>query len=164
MALSDKLTAKLNEQITNEFNASQIYLAMACMFDNMALKMLSRWFRLQADEERGHALKIIDYLLSRHAKVEIGSVPKPSPEYPSVVAAVEAAYEHEQKVTRQFDDLMAQAEKDDDYASQNFLGWFVDEQVEEEESTRHLLEVARMAGTHYLQLEAYVAHLRRSEG
>ncbi len=162
MAISDAMTAKLNEQITHEFGAAQIYLGMACMFENMSLKNLARWFRAQVNEEREHAMKILDYVLSHGAKVQLGAIPQPPTEYPSVIDAIEAALKHEQKVTGQINALADLADKEGDRPSQNFLSWFVDEQVEEEESVGYLLDVAKMASKNLLQLESAVVHLGRS--
>lgn len=162
MVISKAMCDKLNEQVTHEFHASQIYLAMACMFESLSLKQLAGWFRAQANEERGHALKIIDYILAQQGKVQIGAVPQPPAEYPSVVDAIDAAVQHEVKVTNQINALVALAEQERDYATRSFLAWFVDEQVEEVDSVSHLREVARLAGKNLLQLEAYVAHLGRS--
>lgn len=158
MAISQTLNAKLNEQITNEFFASQTYLAMACMFEAKGLKMLAKLFRKQTEEEREHALKILDFIPSVEGQVKLAAVAEPTATYPSVLAAIEAALAHERKVTDQFNTLMSMAIKDNDYASQNFIKWFVDEQVEEVDSMLHLTTVAKMAGEHYLQLEAYVAN------
>ncbi len=157
--ISQELNAKLNEQITNEFNASQIYLAMAVMFEDMGLKVLARRFRAQVEEERGHALKILDYLPQVEGKVTLQAIPQPPAEWPSIEAAIEAALEHERKVTNQIHELVAMADKDKDYATRNFLNWYVDEQVEEVDSMNSLLQAARMAGKNLLQLEAYVAHM-----
>lgn len=163
MALSDALTAKLNEQVTNEFGASHIYLSMACMFERMSLKMLAQWFYSQANEERGHAMKLLKYVLDRGGKAQLAAIPAPPIEFPTVVDAIAAAHKHEQKVTGQINALVELAQKENDHATESFLGWFVDEQVEEESSISHLHEIARMATHNLLQLEAYVAHLGRSE-
>ena len=163
MAISKAMTAKLNDQITHEFYASQIYLAMACMFESMSLKMLAGWFRMQAEEERGHALKLLNYILTQQGTVTLGAIPKPATEYPSVPAAIEAAVKHEIKVTGQINDLVALAEKEKDYATRSFLQWFVNEQVEEVDSVSHLHEIAKMASKNLLQLEGYVAHLGRGK-
>ncbi len=158
MPISEAMNAKLNEQITNEFNASQIYLAMAVMFDDMGLKNLSRRFRMQVEEERQHALKILDYIPQVEGKVRLAAIPEPPAEWPSIEAAIEAALAHERKVTGQINDLVALAEKENDYASRSFLQWYVDEQVEEVDSMNNLLQAAKLAGKNLLQLEAYVVH------
>lgn len=159
MPVSKAMNAKLNEQITNEFFASQIYLAMACMFDDMGLKMLAKLYRKQTEEERAHALKILDYVLSIEGHVRLQAIPEPPPEYPSVLAAIEAALAHERKVTAQINELTALAEKDQDYATRSFLTWYVNEQVEEVEQQVYLAQVARLSGDHLLQIEAAMAHL-----
>jgi ferritin len=159
MPISKAMNAKLNEQITNEFFASQTYLAMACMFDDMGLKMLAKLYRKQTEEERGHALKILDYVISIEGKVKLQAIPEPTAKYASVLAAIEAALAHERKVTANFEELTALAEKDKDYATRNFLTWFVNEQVEEVEQQVYLAQLARMAADRPLLLEAAVAHM-----
>lgn len=156
--ISEKMNKELNEQITREFNASQTYLAMACLFAGKALKLLAKRFRKQAEEEREHALKILDYVLEVGGTVELQPLPAPRAEYPSVLAAIEAAVEHEQGVARQVDELCALAESEKDNATRNFLNWYVAEQIEEVSSMRQLADVARMCGNALLQLEAYLIH------
>lgn len=159
MPISKAMNAKLNEQVTNEFFASQTYLAMACMFDDLGLKMLAKLYRKQTEEEREHALKLIDYILSIEGSVKLQAIPEPKAKYPSVLAAIEAALEHERKVTANFEELTALAEKDKDYATRSFLTWYVNEQVEEVEQQVYLVQLARMAGDRLLQLEAAVSHM-----
>jgi ferritin len=159
MALSEALNAKLNEQITNEMYAGQTYQAMACMFRKLGLNRLPALFQKQVEEEREHAQKILDYIERVDGTVKLSGIPEPKQDWPSVVAAIEGALEHEKKVTAQIHAMVEIADKDKDYASRSFLNWFVDEQVEEEDSMRQLLDVARLAGDHFLQLEAYVGHL-----
>jgi len=159
MAISDAMNTKLNEQIKHEFGASQAYLAMACMFADMGLESLAMFFRKQTEEERQHALKILDYVLEIGGKVKIHALEAPTHEYPTAAAAIEAALAHEHKVTRQIHDLVALADKDNDYPTRSFLQWFVDEQVEEVSSMDHLAKIARMASqTSLLHLDAYVRH------
>ncbi len=157
MMISAAMAAKLNEQITHELGASQAYLAIACMFEGRSLKILGKKFREQTEEERSHAMKILNYLLEVGASVSLQPLAAPRHDFPNVLAAIEAALEHEKKVTRQINELVSLAEKENDYASRSFLQWFVDEQVEEVSSMSHLLDIARMAGENLLQLEAYVA-------
>jgi len=164
MMISEKMNSKLNEQITNEFNAHQTYLAMACMFESMGLPLLAGHFRKQTEEEREHALKILDYVLDQGGKVELQALPAPRAEYPTVLAAIEAAVEHEKKVTQQIHDLCALAESEKDYGTRTFLNWFCEEQVEEVASMEQLAAAARMCGQHLLQLEAYLIHHAKAEG
>ena len=159
MALSQALNNKLNEQITNEFYASQLYLAMSCALEERGLRMLAKLYRKQAEEERGHALKILDYIPQVEGTVRLQAIPQPPAEFESPQAMIQAALDHERKVTAQINELMMLAEKEKDFASRVLLRWFVEEQVEEVDNQLHLLQVAKMAGPSILQLEAYVAHL-----
>lgn len=161
--ISAGMCAKLSEQITHEFGAELTYLAMACQFERDSLKMLAKFFRKQADEERGHALKIVDYLLEVGAVPRLEAIPAPAAEHATVLAALEAALAHEQRVTQQIHDLVALAERERDYATRSFLNWFVDEQVEEVSTMEHLVGVCRMCGPHLLQLEAYLMHFGHPE-
>lgn len=158
--LSPAMLVKLNEQITNELNASQAYLAMACLMSDRALVAVEKLLRKQADEERGHALKFLDYILEQDGKVSVQALVQPRSDYSSVVATFEAALEHELKVTRQIHDMVTLADQERDYATRSFLQWFVDEQVEEVSSMRQIVAIARMVPeTNLLQFESYVRHL-----
>ena len=160
MLVSEKLNAKLNEQVTNELFASQTYLAMSSMFKREGLHLLAGLFRKQAEEEREHALKILGYIEDRLGKVALAAVPAPKGDYPSVLAALEAAVEHEKLVSRQIDALVELAEEEKDQATQAFLGWFVEEQIEEVHSMHKLAQAAKMAGPALLQIEAYLIHIK----
>jgi ferritin len=159
MAISQTVNGKLNEQITNEFMAAQIYLSMACMFETMSLKQLAGRFFKQTEEERGHALKILKYVLEAEGKVTLQALPQPPATWASVLAAIEAALEHERKVTKQINDLVTLADEEKDYATHSFLKWFVDEQVEEVASMAYLRDVAKLAGSNLLTIEMVVPHL-----
>ncbi len=163
MPISKKMNAQLNQQITHEFEAGGSYLAMSCQFDQMGLKTLSAHFRKQAEEERGHALKILDYLQEVGGAVELTALAKPPAAYPSVHAAVKAALSSEKKVTGQIHDLVTLAEQQKDYATRSFLNWFVDEQVEEEAGMSAVLQLVEMAGKNLLQLESHLARMGHSE-
>ncbi len=158
MMISEKVNQALNKQITNEFYSAHVYLAMACMFDGKGLKLLAKAFRKQTEEEREHAYKILDYVLEQGGEVKIEALPEPPAEYPTVLAALEAALEHEKLVTSQVHDLCALAAEEKDYATGHMLGWFVEEQVEEVASMQQLVDVAKMCGNALLQLEAYMIH------
>lgn len=164
MRISQAMADQINAQITHEFNASQTYLAMACMFDGMSLDALRAFFRRQADEEREHGLKFVDYLNEMDAPVKLESVPAPQVSFSSVVGALEASVAHEQTVTDQIHALVRRAEDERDYPTRSFLQWFVDEQVEEVSTMQNLLDIAKLAGPNVLQFEAYVRHLNAKEG
>jgi len=163
MMISQTMNDKINEQIASEFFASQAYLLLACMFDGRGLKALHAFFRKQSDEEREHALKFVDYLLEVGGKVVLKPVEAPPADFASVAAAIETALKNEQRVTEQINALVDLARKENDHATFQFLQWFVEEQVEEVSTMRHLLDMATLAGDDLLKLDTCVRHLKRDE-
>lgn len=159
MMISESMNRRLNEQIGHEFGASHAYLATSCAFATHGLKVLAAKFRKQAEEERGHALKIADYVVETGGRVELTAIPAPQGAFPTVAAAIEAALEQERRVTKQIHDLVKRADEELDYATRSFLQWFVDEQVEEVSSMTALLEVAKLANGDLLKLEMYLAQV-----
>lgn len=158
MMISKKMTASLNGQIANELGASYKYLAMSYCFEDMGLKVFAKRFAQQADEERGHALKIAQFIQDVGGKVTFEALDKPKGDYKTAKELVQAALDSELTVTRQINELVAQSEQEKDYASRSFLQWFVDEQVEEVASMTELLKLVTMAGEQYLfQLEGRLA-------
>ena len=164
MMISKAMNSKLNEQIMVEYSAAHKYLAMACSFERMGFKFLSKRFMEQSEEEREHALKILNYVVQVGGTVALTAVPKPENEYKSVEEIVRAALENEQEVTRMINDLAALAESENDYATRSFLNWFIDEQVEEESNMNDLLQLVRLAGKNILQVEMRVRHDMSSKG
>jgi len=146
MMISPKMNQALNRQVANEFDAAFGYLAMSFVFRDMGLRVFSRRFKAQATEERDHALKITEYIQDVGGKVALDAVEKPRADFDSAQAMVEAALASEQTVTQQINDLVALANAEKDYATQSFLQWFVDEQVEEVSSMSELLQMVKMAG------------------
>ena len=158
MMISEAMNTKLNEQVAAELSAAHAYLAMACSFDRMGLKILAQRFLEQHDEEREHAMKIVKYLQQVGGTVALGVVPAPESDFANAEAIVETALEGEKRITGMINDLVALAEKENDYATRSFLNYFVDEQVEEVASMTDLLDLVRLAGDNILQVEARVRH------
>lgn len=158
MMISQSMNAKLNEQITAEFSAAHSYLAMACAFDRMGLKVLAKRFVEQYDEEREHAMKIVKYIQEVGGSVVVESIGKPNGDYKDAKAIIQAALESEKHITQMINDLVALAESEKDYASRSFLDWFVNEQVEEVASMTDLLNLVKLAGGNMLQVETRVRH------
>jgi ferritin len=146
MMISGKMNKALNEQVTNELGASHRYLAMAYSFDHMGLRIFAQHFIKQSDEERMHAMKIAKYISDVGGEVVIGPIAPTKGTFNSAKAIVKAALESELTVTGQINDLVALSEKEKDYATNSFLRWFVDEQVEEVSSMTELLQLITMAG------------------
>lgn len=158
MMISKKMCGKLNEQIAAEFSAAHVYLAMACSFDQMGLKILAKKFLDQEAEERKHAMKILRYVQEVGGTVALQEVPRPHADYTDAQAIVQAALESEEHIARLIHKLVALAEEQKDFATRSFLNWFVDEQVEEVSSMNDLLTLVRLAGNNMLQVESRVRH------
>jgi ferritin len=137
--IDKKLEDALNNQVNAELYSAYIYLAMAAYFEGINLGGFSKWMRVQAQEEVGHAMKIFDFVFERDGQVELAAIEKPALEWKSPLDAFQAAYNHEQKVTGMIHDLVELARSNKDYATENFLGWFVEEQVEEESSALEIV-------------------------
>jgi ferritin len=164
MEISEKLAKAINEQIGHEFQASQNYLAMAGYFKDRELGLLHKIFVKQSNEEREHALKFVGYIWNTDSALAIPPLPAPYANFASVEEAIEAALKWEKEVTRRINELMKIAVEDQDYQSQSFFKWFIDEQLEEENTMLTLLNVVRMSGEkNLLMVEAYLAHLKKMD-
>ncbi len=143
--IDQEMVDALNLQMNREFFNARLYLSMATYFDTLNMDGAVRWMELQAQEENGHAMRLYNHLRERGARITVSELDAPPSEWDSPLAAFEAAYEHECRVTREFDEHMALAREKDDNATISFLQWFVDEQVEEEASVDDIIQKMRMA-------------------
>ena len=144
--LSKDLGAAMNEHLSKELYAAHLYLAMSAYFDANNLPGCAAWMRAQADEERTHGMKFYEYIYDRGGSVELMSLDKPPATFKSPLDAFQQAHEHELHVSKAIDALYRQALEEGDYASQVFLQWFIQEQVEEEKTSGTLVETLRMVG------------------
>jgi ferritin len=144
--LSEKLGSQMNEQMKNEFYSAYYYLAMAAWLSAKRLDGFANWYYVQAQEERDHAKKIMDYLIRVGAKVELLAIERPPQDFESVLDICEKTLAHEQLVTSLIYNIMDTAQAERDYKTIQFLKWYVDEQVEEEENAQGLIEKVKMAG------------------
>ncbi len=159
MHISKSLADLMNTQIGNELGASNQYLQIAAYFEGQAMKKLAEFFKKQSEEEREHALKFFDYLTEVGANVSIPAVAAPKYQIESAERAFQMSVDWELEVTRQIHAMLDLAIKEKDYAAQNFLQWFVAEQVEEVSSMETMLEVVKKAGEkNLLMVEAYLTH------
>ena len=164
MLISPELAQAFNEQIGHEFGASLQYLSIAAHFHQQKLKLLAKRFFDQAEEEKEHALKFVHYLLNTKGELHIPAIPEPKPSFASAEEAVQAALNWEEQVTGQIGQLMDLAVAQNDYLAQNYLQWFVDEQLEEVLKMDQLLSVIRRAGErNLLMVEAYLVHLDKAD-
>jgi ferritin len=158
MLTSKKIIDAINEQIGNEFSAMMQYVAIAAHFDSEALPVLAGHFAKQAEEEKEHALRFVRYVLDTGAQVKIPQIPAPKCQFKTAAEAVKLSLEQEKKVTDQINVLVEMAKKATDYTTDNFLQWFVKEQLEEVSSMETLLSVVQRAGENdLLRVEEYLA-------
>jgi ferritin len=136
----------INAQVGREFGAFLQYVAIAASFDGQSLPRLAKHFHRQAEEERDHAMRFIRYLIDTGAKVAVPAVAGPKNVFATAEEAVQLSLDQEQEVTRQIHALADLALKENDYTTQNFLRWFIEEQLEEVSSMEKLLTVVRRAG------------------
>jgi ferritin len=136
----------MNKQIGNELFSAYQYLSMAAYCEAENLPGFAQWMRTQSREETEHAMKFYDYILERNGRVVLRGIDGPVVEFGSPLEVFEQALEHEQKVTAMINDLYALAVRENDYASQTFLQWFVTEQVEEEKNAGDVVETLKMVG------------------
>ena len=142
----DKVQSALNQQINMELQAHYTYLAAADYFEGQGLKGFSQWIFNHAEEEMAHAMKIYKFIHSRRGRVELFAVPVPEGGFGSPQEVMEGALRQEQKVTASIDRIVKIARQEGDYATDSFLQWFVDEQVEEEELVDDLVQKLRLIG------------------
>jgi ferritin len=146
--ISKKMAEALNLQMNREFFNARLYLSMAAYFESLNMPGAAQWMAAQAHEETEHAMRLYNHLRERGARILLGALEAPPTQWDSPLAAFQAAYEHECKVSRQFDELMALAQAENDHATAIFLQWFINEQVEEEASVDQIVQKIRMIGDH----------------
>jgi ferritin len=156
-ALDTKFHHLLREQLRSEFNASQQYIAIAVYFDGSDLPQLAKHFYGQAVEERNHAMMLVQYLLDRDVEVEIPGTDSVRNQFDSPTAALRLALDQERAVTEQVSRLASVAREEHDYLGEQFMQWFLKEQVEEVALFTTLVRVAERAGANLFNLEDFVA-------
>jgi len=157
MLISDKMVAAINKQIGNEFGAFLQYVAIAAYFGSESLPELSKHFNQQAMEERMHAMKFVNYVLDAGGMPEIPAIPAPKSRFQSAEDAVKLSLDWEITVTKQINELVDLAGKENDHTSHTFLQWYVNEQLEEVSSMDMLLKMVKRAGNNLLFVEDYLA-------
>ena len=148
---------KLNEQIGYEFGASQQYVAAAVYYDSETLLRLAAFFYAQALEERNHAMMMVQYLMDADVKVVIPGIAAPKAEFADIVEPVRVALEQEKRVSEQINALARVARESGDYSSEQFMQWFIKEQVEEVASMSDLLRVVERSRENPMFAEDFLA-------
>ena len=150
-------TERLREQIANEFSAAQQYIAVAVYYDAETLPRLAAFFYSQALEERNHAMMMIQYLLDAGEDAPIPGVAEPRSGFADMVEPVSIALKQERKVSDQIAELAGLARDGGDYQSEQFMQWFLKEQVEEVATISTLVRISERAGANLFHLEDYLA-------
>jgi ferritin len=150
--LSRNLETALNDQIKHELYSAYLYLSMSAHAESHGLPGAAKWLGKQAQEEQEHAMKFYNYVLDRGSKVTLQAIEQPPSEFTSLLDVFEQVKEHEAKVTGLIHRLYDMALKENDYASQVELQWFVSEQVEEEKNAATIVDALRSAGTQGIAL------------
>lgn len=143
--LNERLLEALNDQVNFEFYSSYTYLAMASYAESVDLSGFANFFRVQAQEELFHAMKFYDYIFQKNGTVTLNTIPKPNGSYESMMDVFNKGYEHEQEVTKKIYTLADIANEEREHATISLLKWFIDEQVEEENTFNSLLKKIRRA-------------------
>lgn len=153
----------LNEQISNEFAASQQYIGAAVYYDSETLPRLAAFFYRQAVEERNHAMIMVQYLLDTDEEVRIPDIKSQQTSYDDVAGPVKMALEQEKRVTDEINALFELARDNKDYKAEEFLMWFIKEQVEEVATMSDLLRVVERSQDHAMDIEDYLAREQLGE-
>jgi ferritin len=157
MPPSERVVADLNEQIGREFAAAHQYVAIGAFYDAQTYPQLAKFFYDQADEERKHAMKMVNYLLESGARFDLGQVPAPRGSFDDHVEPIKVALEQERANTVSIGKLFDSARESRDHATEVFLQRFVEEQVEEESEMEALLQVAERVREFPMMLEEFIA-------
>ncbi len=142
--ISKKIEKALNGQVNAELYSAYLYLSMEAYFRSLNLNGFANWMRVQTQEEIFHVTKIYNFIDERGGRITLKAIDGPPTEWDSPLAAFEAAYEHEQKVTGLINNLVNLAIEEKDHATSTFLQWFVNEQVEEEASADNIVQQLQM--------------------
>ena len=144
--LSKEMESALNKQINAEMFSAYLYLSMAAYFESISLDGFAKWMEAQAMEEMAHAKKFYDFVSERGGRILLDAIKKPKTDWTSPLEAFEDASKHEQYVTSLINELVNLAIEEKDHASNNFLQWFVAEQVEEEASADSIVQKLKLVG------------------
>ncbi len=146
--ISEKMCAAMSDQVVAEFYSAYLYLSMSAYFDAAGLKGFAQWMKVQAGEELAHGDKIFNFIAERDGQIRLSAIEAPPAQWKSPLAAFIAAYQHEQKVTAMINQLVTISRAEQDYASESFLQWFVNEQVEEESTAKGIVDQLNIIDNH----------------
>lgn len=144
--INNELTQAINDQINAEFWSAYLYLSMSMHFANAGYPGIANWYAIQFKEEQDHATIFMNYLNSRGEKVVLQPIKEVPNTWETPLAAFQATLDHERVVTSLINNLAEIAVRTKDFATQNMLQWFINEQVEEEETAQGYIDALKMIG------------------
>ncbi len=144
--ISKKIENALNDQLNKEMYSSYLYLSMAAYFENRNLNGMANWMKIQSQEEYVHAMKFYNFILRLGGKVKLGKIDAPQTDWKSPKDAFDNSLEHEQFISKSIHQLLDLAIEESHHPTKSFLQWFVDEQVEEEDSVQQIVENFNLIG------------------
>ena len=144
--LTSKIEEALNNQVTVEAESSQVYLAMASWAENLGFEGVSQFMYAHSDEERQHMLKLIKFINERGGHAKVSKLNAPPSEFGSFKDMFQTLFDHEVMVSKTINDLVDISLQEKDYATHNFLQWYVSEQIEEEALARNILDKINLIG------------------
>ena len=144
--MNKKVYKVFNEQVQAELYSAYMYLAMSMYLENKNFKGMAHWLKVQYEEERAHAFRLAKFMQERGVKPELLQIDAPPAEYGTPLEVFTKALEHEQYVTSRIHSMYEVVVKEKDYAAMTHLHWFIDEQVEEEDQTREIVDKLTMVG------------------
>ena len=144
--MNKKVYKVFNEQVQAELYSAYMYLAMSMYLEDKNFKGMAHWLKVQYEEERAHAFRLAKFMQERGVKPELLQIDAPPAEYGTPLEVFTKALEHEQYVTSRIHSMYEVAVKEKDYAAMIHLHWFIDEQVEEEDQTREIVDKLTMVG------------------
>jgi ferritin len=142
--INERVQEALNRHMNAELYSAYLYLSMAAYFHSVNLDGFANWMRVQTQEELGHVMKFYDFIDERAGRIVLYPVEGPPSEWDSPLAVFEDAYRHEQKVSALINDLVDLSIEERDHATNNFLQWFIGEQVEEEASVDEVVQKLKL--------------------
>lgn len=150
--LAKKVEEILNRQIEREDYSSQLYLAMASWAENKGFEGVSEWLYAQSEEERMHMLKLVKYVNERDGVAKIPGMETPPADFSDVFVMFDDVLKHEQYISASINEIVAVCMKENDYTTQNWIQWFVTEQIEEEASVKAIIDKLNLVGKNNLYM------------
>ena len=150
--ISNTVNEILNEQINKEFYSGYLYLSMSAHLKELGLNGFASWMRHQAKEEVEHGLKIFDYLIDCNSFVTLKQIKMPEFEFQGILSIYNTVYEHEKCITRSIMSVAQKAEEECDRTTVNFVDWFIEEQIDEEEAVKNIIKRLEMFGDNKVAL------------